>query len=435
MTRIETVRAGSPARRAGLQVGETLLEINGHRIIDVLDYKFYSYDRALSLLLADECGNERLVPLKKGEGEDLGLDFADYLMDNPRPCANRCVFCFVDQLPRGMRETLYFKDDDARLSFLMGNYITLTNLSKREIARILELHISPINISVHATNPELRCLLLGNKRAGNVLETLRRFAAGGIVMNCQIVACPGLNDGAALQQSMEDLAALYPTMNSVSIVPVGLTKHRDGLYPLRPYFQEEALATVSQVEAFAAHCKETLGSSVFWCSDELYLKAGLPLPEDEYYEDYAQLENGVGMLRLLAAEFHAAADGAKISAPPPSFSIATGVSAAPFLREMIDTAAAKCHTELDYKLYAIENRFFGETIDVAGLITGQDLISQLRGKQLGGRLLIAKNMLRHGETVFLDDVTLAEAEDALGVSVLAVPQDGYDLYEAIFEAE
>ena len=431
-TKIQTVAPGSPAHRAGVRPGETLAAINGHPIIDVLDYKFYSYDPDLVLTLR-EGDQERKVFLDKDVGQDLGLEFETYLMDRARSCANKCVFCFVDQMPKGMRDTLYFKDDDARLSFLMGNYITLTNLSKREIQRICDLHISPINISVHATDPEVRRELLGNhRRGGECLEIMQKFAQAGIVMNAQIVSCPGLNDGPVLQKSMEELAALYPQVKSVSIVPVGLTRYREGLYPLRPYHQDEARNVVAQVEAFGDRCVEQLGSRMFWCSDEFYLQAGLDLPADEFYEEYTQLENGVGMLRLLAVEMHGATLGAPENIPVEPFSIATGVAAASFLREIIDRAAAKCHTKLIYQMYPIVNRFFGETITVAGLLTGQDLLAQLKGRDLGTRVLLPQNTLRHGETVFLDDMTLEELSQGLGVPVIPVNQDGFDLFEAIF---
>ena len=321
----------------------------------------------------------------------------------------------------------------ARLSFLMGNYITLTNLSRRELQRICDLHISPINISVHATDPAVRRLLLGNqRRGGECLEIMEQFARAGIVMNCQIVACPGLNDGGVLQRSMEDLAALYPQVKSVSVVPVGLTRYRKGLYPLRPYTVAEAREVVGQVEAYGARCLEEKGSRIFWCSDEFYLQGELPLPEDAFYEAYTQLENGVGMLRLLEVELNGAALGAPQNIPVAPFSIATGVAAAPFLREIIDRAAAKCHTKLDYQIYPIVNHFFGETITVAGLLTGQDLLAQLRGKDLGTRVLLPQNTLRHGETVFLDDMTLEELSQGLGVPVVPVNQDGFDLFEAVF---
>lgn len=431
-TKIEAVAPGTPAYQAGVRPGEVLVAINGHPIVDVLDYKYYSYDAELELTLQEE-GEERLVRLSKDVGEDLGLTFATYLMDRARSCANNCVFCFVDQMPKGMRDTLYFKDDDARLSFLMGNYITLTNLSRRELQRICDLHISPINISVHATDPEVRRVLLGNrKRGGDCLNIMKDFAKAGIVMNCQIVACPGLNDGEVLRQSMEDLAALYPQVKSVSVVPVGLTRHREGLYPLRPYMPKEAQAVVAQVEAFGETCLAEKGSRIFWCSDEFYLQGELPLPADAFYEDYTQLENGVGMLRLLEVELHGATLGAPQNIPVEPFSIATGVAAAPFLREIIDRAAANCHTKLDYQLYPVVNHFFGETITVAGLLTGQDLLAALQGKELGTRVLIAQNTLRHGETVFLDDMTLEELSQGLGVPVIPVSQDGFALFEAIF---
>ena len=432
--RISTVEPGSPAARAGVRPGESLLRVNGHPILDVLDYKYHAYDPRLTLTLGDGAGAERQVTLRKGEGEDLGLEFDHYLMDKARSCANRCIFCFVDQMPPGMRETLYFKDDDARLSFLMGNYITMTNLSRREVERICELRVSPINISVHATEPELRQRLLGHRSAGRCLELMERFARAGITMNCQIVACPGINDGAHLQRTMEDLAGLHPAVNSVSVVPVGITKFREGLYPLRPYTPEEAAALLEQVEAFGAQCRQRLGTTLVWCSDEFYLKAGRPLPGHEYYEEYTQLENGVGMLRLLRREAELALSDPEDGTGASPYAIATGVSAAPFLEEIAALVRRTCGGP-EGKVYPVVNRFFGETITVAGLITGGDLIAQLKGKDLGRRLLIPSNMLRAGERVFLDDVTVEQVEQALGVPVTAVEQDGYELVDAILQRE
>lgn len=432
-TMICSVDPESPAQRAGIRPGETLSQVNGHPIVDVLDYKYHTYDAKLTLTLTEKSGRTRTARVRKEEGEELGLNFETYLMDQARSCANRCIFCFVDQLPKGMRETLYFKDDDARLSFLMGNYITLTNLSDREVQRIIDLHISPINISVHATDPELRAMLLGHKNGGRGLAVMARFAQAGLVMNCQIVSCPGINDGPALQKSMEDLSALYPSVNSVSVVPVGLTKFREGLYPLTPYGRDSAAAVVDLVESFGRQCREKYGTTLFWCSDEFYLKAGRPLPEDAYYEDYTQLENGVGMLRLLRTEFDSALSMAEPVDRVTPYAVACGVSAAPFLAEIVDRAAEKCHTKGN--VYAIVNHFFGETINVSGLITGGDLIDQLRDKPLGERLLIPVNMLRHGEDVFLDDVTLAEVSHALNVAVVPVNQDGFDLCDKIFETD
>lgn len=428
-TVIVSIDHHSPAKRAGVRVGETLAKVNGHPIVDVLDYKFYTYDPSLELTLEQD-GISRTVHVDKAEGEELGLNFETYMMDAPRSCANHCIFCFVDQLPKGLRQSLYFKDDDARLSFLMGNYITLTNLSDREVQRIMDLHISPINISVHATDPALRSMLLGHRQGGRGIELMKRFAAAGITMNCQIVSCPGINDGPQLQRSMEDLAAMYPAVNSVSVVPVGLTKHRAGLYPLEPYTKEKAGQVVDMVEVFAAHCLKEHGTRLFWCSDEFYLQAGRDLPADEYFEDYTQLENGVGMVRLLETEFHSALALQEEKTVSP-FSVACGVAVAPFLQEIVDKAAPKCHTE--GKVYPIVNHFFGETITVSGLITGGDLMDQLAGRELGERLLIPVNMLRHGQDVFLDDVTLEQVSDRLGVRVIPVNQDGFELCDAIFE--
>ena len=431
-TKIKSVEPRTPAHRARIRPGETLLEVNGHRIVDVLDYKFYTYDARLTLTLQGEDGATRSVRVRKQEGEDLGLEFDTYLMDRARSCANNCIFCFVDQMPQGMRDTLYFKDDDARLSFLMGNYITLTNLSPREIQRIIDLRISPINVSVHTTDPALRCEMLGNRRAGESIEVMRRFAENGVCMNCQIVACPGINDGPALQRTLEDLTEMYPGVDSVSIVPVGVTKFREGLYPLKTYDKDTAAALIDQVEAWGAKCMERFGTTIFWCSDEFYLLSGRELPQDSYYEDYRQLENGVGMLRLLETEFRSAMEAEDPPAPGSvaPFTIATGVSAAPTLEKLVQLAAARCGG-LDWRVVPIVNHFFGETIVVAGLVTGRDLMDQLRGKYLGERLLLPDNMLRYHENVFLDDVTVEEVEAALGVPLTFVEQDGGALWDAI----
>ena len=425
---IKSIDRDSPlARRA--RVGDSLISINGKRIVDVLDYKFYAYDARLHVVLRRPDGSEYTVEVRKGEGGDLGLDFETYLMDNPRSCANNCVFCFIDQLPKGMRKTMYFKDDDARLSFLLGNYITLTNLSRREIDRIIALHVSPVNISVHTTNPELRCRMLRNPRAGETIEVMRRFAGAGIVMNCQIVCCPGLNDGAELDRSMRDLAELYPQVHSVSIVPVGLTRFREGLYPLTAFTAEHAGETIDQVTAYGDECVEKYGSRIFFCGDEMYLKAGREIPPDDFYEEYTQLENGVGMLRLMETEYRSAL---KLSDPPDGipFSIATGTSAAPFFRMLLNLGR-ETYPELDGRVYAIQNDFFGRSINVTGLITGQDLIAQLKGRDLGQRLFISQNMLRRREMDFLDDVTLEQASEALGVPIYPIEQDGFALWDAM----
>ena len=427
---VTNIDARSPLR-GRVRVGDKLLSINGHEVEDVLDYRYWSYEPQLTLVFRSADGGEYSVKARKGEGEDLGLDFEEYLMDRPWGCSNRCKFCFIDQLPKGLRKTLYFKDDDARLSFLTGSYITLTNLSERELERICALKISPINVSVHATDGALRAELMGNPKAADIMGPLHRLAAAGIVMDCQIVCCPGWNDRGQLSRTMSDLAGLYPGVNSVSIVPVGLTKHREGLAELRPFDRESAAETIDRVEAYAAECLSKLGSRVFWCSDELYLKAGREVPADEYYEEYSQLENGVGLMRLLETEFMAAL---RLAEPDEGaggrFAIATGVSAAPLLEKLLQTAHKKC-AKIDGRVYAVVNDFFGHTIDVAGLVTGGDLIAQLRGKDLGERLLIPHTMLRHGEGVFLDDVTLEQASEALGVPVTPIGGSGGELLDAM----
>ena len=428
---ITNIDAGSPLEGRA-RVGDTLVSINGHEVEDVLDYRYWSYEPRLALVLKSaESGREYSVKVKKGEGEDLGLDFEEYLMDRPWGCSNRCKFCFIDQLPKGLRKTLYFKDDDARLSFLTGSYITLTNLSEREMERICALRISPINVSVHATDPRLRAELMGNPRAADIMGPLRRLAAAGIVMDCQIVCCPGYNDREQLSRSMRELAELHPAVNSVSIVPVGLTKHREGLAPLRPFDREAACETIDRVEAYAAECLERRGSRIFWCSDELYLKAGREVPPDEYYEEYSQLENGVGLMRLLETEFLSAlALVGPDEGEGGSFTIATGVAAAPLLEKLLQTAHKKCG-KIDGKVRAIVNDFFGHTIDVAGLVTGGDLINQLKGQELGGRVYIPHTMLRHGDGVFLEDVTREQAAEALGVPVEPIGGSGGELLDAM----
>ena len=425
---ISKIENGSPLKHR-VHIGDTLLAINGNRVHDVLDYKFFGYDPEVSVTVRTPEGIEHTVHVAKAEGQDLGLEFETYLMDKPRSCANNCVFCFIDQLPKGMRRTMYFKDDDARLSFLLGNYITMTNLSDREIQRICDLHISPINISVHTTNPELRIKMLRNRNAGKCIDIMRRFADGGIRMNCQIVCCPGLNDGDELMRTMRELADMYPAVHSVSIVPVGLTKFREGLFELRPFTPEHSSETIDMVTAFGDECLKKFGTRLFFCSDEMYICANRELPEDEFYEEHTQLENGVGMIRLLETEFKSALSLSERPDGVP-FSIACGTSVAPFFEKLVCTAHEK-YDNIDGRVYAIENDFFGHSINVTGLITGGDLINQLKGKDLGERLFISQNMLRREEMVFLDDVLLEEASAALGVPIYPIGQDGFDLWDAI----
>ncbi len=429
--RVKSIDKNSPLFGI-IREGDVLLSINGNDIRDVLDYKYFAYDCSLDVVF--QSGSYHV---EKPEGGDLGLDFETYLMDRPRSCANRCVFCFIDQLPEGMRPTMYFKDDDARLSFLLGNYITLTNLSRREIQRIIDLHISPVNVSVHTTNRELRRKMLGNPAAGDSIDVMQRFAENGIVMNCQIVCCPGWNDGEELLRTMEDLAEMYPGVNSVSVVPVGLTKYRENLTPLTPFTKEHAGETIDLVTAFGDRCLKKYGSRIFWCGDELYLRSGRELPEDGFYEDYTQLENGVGMLRLLETEFDSALRLSEEPAEVREFTVACGVAAAPLMEKLVCKAQAK-YDKIRGMVVPVENDFFGHSITVSGLITGRDLTAALKGKPLGSAVLISQNMIRRSERDFLDDITLAQASEALGVPVIPVAQDGFALLDAmcgIFEED
>lgn len=429
-SKIVSVDADSPCARAGIVAGETLVAIDGAPIRDVLDLKFYSYDSRVTLTVEGTDGARREVRVRKEEGQPLGLNFEHYLMDKMKRCSNQCIFCFIDQLPKGMRKTLYVKDDDARLSFLMGNYISMTNLSEEDVQRIIRMHISPINISVQTTNPELRVKMLKNKRAGEALSLLPRFAEAGITMNCQLVVCEGINDGDELRRSLRDLEALFPAVNSISVVPFGKTRHREGLYPLEATTQKGAGNILDIVEPFAAECLEKHGTRLVWCGDELYLKAGRALPDSEYYEDFTQFENGIGMLPLFCEEFRLALpDYAGHTAQP--FTIATGKAAGPSIAKLIDEAKIVCDN-LHGNVVEIRNDFFGHGVSVAGLITGQDLVAQLRDKDLGARVLISANMLRDGGDVFLDDMTPAEVSAALGVPVVPVEIDGADLLAKIF---
>ena len=426
---ISSVDPGSLAEAAGVRAGETLLRVNRHEIHDVLDFKYHSENRKIVLELQGADGRLRRVKIRNPDFAPLGLNFDEYLMDGARRCANRCVFCFIDQLPKGLRETLYFKDDDARLSFLQGNYITLTNLSEREVKRIIDLKISPVNISVHTANPELRVKMLRNKNAGACLDIMRRFAEAGIRMNCQIVCCPGLNDGAELRRTMLALTVLYPQVESVSVVPVGLTKYREGLYPLEPVTPAKAAEIIDTVDGYGEELKKNNGVRLFYCSDELYLRAGRELPDTDYYDGYPQYENGVGLMRSLSDEFTSALK--LLDEDPVSyFSVATGASAAPFISSLIDRLGEKCMNSHG-AVYAIRNDFLGESVNVAGLVSGGDILRQLRGKKLGSRLLIPAVMLRHGGDVFLDDVSLGALSEELGVPVIPVPNDGGALLDAM----
>lgn len=427
---IFSVQNDSPAAHAGIREGERLISINGNEICDILDYRFYETEKEVSLVLESPEGSRREVSLHKGQYESLGLSFETYLMDKQRSCRNHCVFCFIDQLPKGMRDSLYFKDDDSRLSFLFGNYITLTNLSQREADRIVKMRISPINISVHTTNTELRCRMMGNRFAGDSLRYLYQFAEAGIKLNCQLVLCHGWNDGEELERTLNDLLHLYPAVQSVALVPLGVTRFREGLTALVPYQADTALEVIRAAQRWGDQMFQKTGERVCYAADEFYLKAGLPIPDASFYGAFDQLENGVGLIANFQEEFADALEEFPGDDTPRSCTLVTGVSFAPFLDKLLDGLRGKCNN-LQCKVIAIRNDFFGESINVAGLVTGGDILRQLQGVELGDRLILPDTMLRQGEAVFLDDVTLEELERELGVPVVVAPDNGGGLLNLI----
>ncbi len=428
MVTINSVIPGSPAHKCGAAKGDILIKINDHPISDVLDYMFYATESNLDLEIQR---NSAVIHLKaeKDEYDDLGLEFETFLMDCKQSCRNKCVFCFIDQMPLGMRDSLYFKDDDARLSFLQGNYVTLTNLNQNDIDRIIRMKLN-INVSVHTTNPELRVKMMNNRFAGEKLNYIRQLAENGIKLNCQIVCCPGLNDGAELKRSLSDLGALMPNISSMAVVPVGLSKFRDGLYPLTSFTKETAEETIEIIEEFQAEFLRKFGTRIVFPSDEFYLIAERDIPTAEKYEDYPQYENGVGMVRSLIDEFMDALDCTEYDNRQRHVSIATGYSAVGTIKSLAE-AAEKRFNGLKCTVYAIRNDFFGESITVAGLITAQDLIAQLMDKELGEELLISSAMLRKDSDVFLDDLTITDVSRELGVTITSAENDGYDLLDAI----
>ena len=427
---IKEVMQDSIAWELGIEAGDRLITVNGQEIEDVFDYHFYVNDEELVILIEKPDGEEWELEIEKDYDEDLGIEFEQGLMDEYRSCRNRCIFCFIDQMPRGMRETLYFKDDDSRLSFLQGNYVTLTNMSDHDIDRIIRYHLEPINISFHTTNPELRCRMLHNRFAGDALAKADRLYEAGIRMNGQIVLCKGINDGEELERSIRDMAKYLPYLQSVSVVPVGLTKHREGLEPLEPFGKADAEEVLSAVHRWQEKLYEEYGTHFIHAGDEWYILAEKELPGEERYDGYLQLENGVGMLRLLMNEFEEAYEEVQDDGIQRELSVATGLLAHPYIQKMADRLMMRC-PGTDIRVYPIRNDFFGELITVSGLITGRDLIAQLRGQELGDRLLLPCNMFRSGEEVFLDDVSLAEVEEALQVRADIVKSSGQDFIDAV----
>ena len=427
--RISGVTPGSIAEELGLVSGDVLLTVTGRAVEDVLDYRFLIQNEEVDLVVRHADGTEEEWDVEKDPYDDLGIDFDSGLMSDYQHCSNECIFCFIDQMPPGMRETLYFKDDDARLSFFQGNYITMTNMKKRDLERIIRYRLSPINVSVHTTDPALRRKMLHNRFAGNILENLRFLADGDIEMNGQIVLCPDVNAGEQLEKTLRDLTGFYPQMQSVSVVPVGITRFRKGLYPLRPLTAQEAAEAIRTIEAVQTEMWEKHGTHFVHASDEFYLLAGQELPPEDRYDGYPQLENGVGVLRLLLTEAAEELKGRSDDGRVHELSAATGKLAYPFIRRIADEVQ-KIYPGIVIHVYAIRNDFFGETITVSGLITGQDLRVQLTGRKLGEKLLLPAEMFRSGEEVFLDDVTRAQLESALQVPVGIVKSEGHQLVKA-----
>ncbi|MBP3462418.1 MAG: DUF512 domain-containing protein [Tyzzerella sp.] len=430
---VKCVEPGSIAEEMGIEAGDKLIRINDNVIEDVFDYHYYVNDEEIVVLIEKPDGEEWELEIEKDYEEDLGIVFEQGLMDEYRSCRNKCMFCFIDQMPKGMRETLYFKDDDSRLSFLQGNYITLTNMSDHDVDRIVKYHLEPINISFHTTNPELRCKMLHNRFAGEALKKVDKFYEGGIQMNGQIVLCKGINDGEELERSIRDMSKYLPYLQSVSVVPVGLTKYRDGLYPLESFTKEDAEKVIDTIEKWQKIFYKEYGLHFIHAGDEWYILAEREMPEEERYDGYLQLENGVGMLRLLINEFDEAYAELEGDDRQIEIAMATGFLAYPYLKKMIKKLQEK-FPNVTVHLYPIRNDFFGEKITVAGLITGQDLIAQLKEQQLGERLLLPCNMLRSGEEVFLDDVTLSEVKESLQIKVDIVKSSGWDFIEAIINS-
>ena len=427
---ISKVLPGSIGEELELEPGDVLVSINGQPVEDVFDYRYLMNDEVVELLIRKKNGEEWELEVEKDYEDDLGVEFENSLMDDYRSCSNHCIFCFIDQMPPNMRETLYFKDDDSRLSFLQGNYVTLTNMSEYDLDRIIKFHLSPINVSFQTMNPELRCKMLHNRFAGDALKKVDKLYQGGVIMNGQIVLCKGVNDRDELEYSLEKLSEYAPVLQSVSVVPVGLSKYRDGLYPLEPFDREDAEYLIEQVERWQKIMMERHGIHFIHASDEWYILAGRKLPEETRYDGYLQLENGVGMMRLLETEVKERLAGLEGDNREFTASVATGKLAAPFIQQYMKLIQEK-FPNIKVNVYTIRNDFFGERITVSGLITGADLREQLKDRELGEKVLIPCNMLRSGEDVFLDDLTVDDIREALGTELVVVDEPGADLVDCV----
>ncbi len=427
---VSAVTPGSIAEEMEIEPGDVLVSVNGQEPEDVFDYRYLMNEEEVLVVIRKPDGEEWELEIEKEYEDDLGMEFENGLMDDYRSCRNKCMFCFIDQLPKGMRDTLYFKDDDSRLSFLQGNYLTLTNMSEHDLEKIIYYKLSPINISFQATNPELRCKMLHNRFAGDVMDKVRRLKEAGIMMNGQIVLCRGVNDGEELDRSIRDLVTLMPELQSVSVVPVGLTRYRDGLYPLEPFTKEDACKVLDLIHSWQEKLLKEYGTHFIHAGDEWYILAERPMPEETSYDGYLQLENGVGMVRLLKEEVDAYLKKLPGDDRKRRVTIATGELAAPYLREHAASIQKK-YPGVEVQVITVKNEFFGGKITVAGLITGQDLVNQLRGKDLGEELLLTTNMLKSDEPVFLDDMTVEQLQTALQIKVSIVESSGNDFVNCI----
>ena len=431
---IASVESGSIAEELGLEPGDAIEEINGNEIEDIFDYQYYVEEEYLDVLVLTKDGEECVLEIEKDEDEDLGITFESSLMDEYHSCCNKCMFCFIDQMPPGMRDTLYFKDDDSRLSFLQGNYITLTNMRDKDIERVIKYHLSPINISVHTTNPELRCKMLHNRFAGDVLDKIGRFYEAGIRMNSQVVLCQGLNDEKELDRTISDLGKFIPHMESLSVVPVGLTKYREGLAPLKLFGKEDAKKVLKQIHKWQDYFRENYGTTFVHASDEWFILAGQEFPDEAYYEGYGQLENGVGMMRLLLEEVKERLEELSGDDREKTVSIATAKLAFPTIEKLARDVEKK-FPHIKVQVYCIKNEFFGEHITVSGLLTGGDIIAQLKDRELGEELLLPCNVLKADEDIFLDDISLKGLSDSLQVPVNIIQSEGRDFVDKIIAIE
>ena len=431
---IKGVEKASLAQRSGIAAGDTLVKINGEEINDMLDLQFYQASKNLDIELVTESGEHKNVQIKdKDEYDTLGLEFETYLIDKHHHCKNKCMFCFIDQLPKGLREPLYFKDDDERLSFLFGNYVTLTNLTQKEFDRIKKVRISPINVSVHTTNPELRVQMMKNPRACEIMDRMQEFAAADIKMNCQIVLCKGVNDGEELKRTIRDLQSLYPQVQSVSIVPIGLTRYRDGLAKAETFDSEDAKQVISLVDEATKEFYNTHGTRLIYASDEFYLNAGYDIPDADYYEGFPQIENGVGMVRTFMDNFADDMEYNETARESVAVDIATGESFYPVLKAVTDKAMEKYGDKVKIYVHKVKNEFFGGNVSVTGLLTGTDLVKQLKGNLKTDRLCLCKDVLSDNADIFLDDMTVPQLESQLGTNVEFYSCDGYDLLSGILK--